>query len=190
MSERDRRPDVRRAADPRLGDRSIGEIVYGAERIQERVRELADEISEAYEPVDHLLVVGLLKGAFVFTADLVRHLRLPLQLDFVIAESYGDAMESSGEVTVHHEPPSDLEDRTVLLIEDVIDSGTTLARLIPRLEARGAARVDVCALLHKRRPSVRVEARWVGFDAPNAFLVGYGLDHAEDFRHLPYIASL
>ncbi len=190
MTGRDPRPGDRSGRDPRLGDRSIREIAYAANRIQARVRELADEISEAYEPSDRLLVVGLLKGAFVFTADLVRHLRLPLQVDFLVAASYGHAMESSGKVTIHHEPPSDLEGRTVLLIEDVIDSGTTLAALIPRLEARGAARVDVCALLRKRRPSAAIEARWVGFDAPNAFLVGYGLDHAEDFRHLPYIASL
>lgn len=178
------------AHDPRLGGRSIQRIVFDAARIQARVRELAAEISDAYEPSDRLLVVGLLKGAFIFTADLVRHIRLPLQVDFVIAASYGDGMESSGAVRISYDPPVELGGRAVLLVEDIIDSGTTLADLVPRLEARGAARVDVCALLHKRLPSAGIEARWVGFDAPNAFLVGYGLDHAEDFRHLPYIASL
>lgn len=166
------------------------DVVFGADRIQRRVRELGVEISAAYGPEDRLLVVGLLKGAFVFTADLVRNIDVPLHVDFLVAASYHDGTESSGTVEVRYEPPSDLEGRAVLLVEDIIDSGTTLAALIPRLEELGATRVDVCALLHKRNPSAELEARWVGFDAPNAFLVGYGLDHAEDFRHLPYIASL
>lgn len=170
--------------------RSVARIVYDADRIQTRVGELAKEISDAYGPEDRLLVLGLLKGAFVFTADLVRRISVPLHVDFIVAASYGEATESSGRVTVSYDPTVDLEGRAVLLVEDIVDSGTTLAALIPRLEARGATRVDVCALLHKRRPSAAIEARWVGFDAPNAFLVGYGLDHAEDFRHLPYIASL
>lgn len=165
-------------------------VVFDADRIQRRVRELGGEISTAYGPGDRLLVIGLLKGAFVFTADLVRNIEVPLHVDFFVAASYHDATESSGSVEVRYEPPADLDGRAVLLVEDIIDSGTTLAALIPRLEELGATRVDVCALLHKRRRSAKVEARWVGFDAPNAFLVGYGLDHAEDFRHLPYIARL
>lgn len=176
--------------DPRLGSRSIASVVFDEASIQARVRELGEEISRAYGPEDRLLVVGILKGASLFTADLIRHIRIPLQVDFLVAASYGDRKESSGEVTVHYRPPADLTGRPVLLVEDIIDTGTTLSVLVPGLEAEGATRVDVCALLHKRLPSARVEARWVGFDAPNAFLVGYGLDHAEDFRHLPYIASL
>lgn len=165
-------------------------VVFDAERIQSRVRELGAEISAAYGPGDRLLVVGLLKGAFVFTADLVRNIDVPMHVDFIVAASYHDGTESSGMVDLRYEPPVELKGRSVLLVEDIIDSGTTLAALIPRLEELGATRVDVCALLHKRKPSAEVEARWVGFDAPNTFLVGYGLDHAEDFRHLPYIASL
>lgn len=176
--------------DPRLGSRSITSVVFDEASIQARVRELGEEISRAYGPGDRLLVVGLLKGALLFTADLIRHIHIPLQVDFLVAASYGAGKESSGEVTVHHRPPADLTGRPVLLVEDIIDTGTTLRTLVSGLEARGAGRVDVCTLLHKRLPSARVEARWVGFDAPNAFLVGYGLDHAEDFRHLPYIASL
>ncbi len=176
--------------DGRLGGRSIREVVFSAEEIQSRVRQLAADISAAYEPDDRLLVLCLLKGAFLFTSDLVRHLTLPVHVDFMVAASYGDAMETSGEVTVRYDPSTDFEGRSVLLVEDIIDTGTTLAALVPRLEKQGAARVDVCALLHKRKPTAVVEARWVGFDAPNSFLVGYGLDHAEDFRHLPYIASL
>lgn len=184
------RPDPGGAADPRVGGRAVKEVVFDAETIQARVRELGAEITEAYGTDERLLVIGLLKGAFAFTADLVRHIRRPLEVDFLVAASYGDAMESSGVVKVHHDPVVDLSGRSVLVVEDIIDSGTTLRALIPRLEARGAERVDICALLHKRLPDVAVEARWVGFDAPKAFLVGYGLDHAEAFRHLPYIASL
>lgn len=175
--------------DPRLGDRPF-DIVFDESTLQTRVRELGAEITEAYEPDDRLLVIGLLKGAFIFTADLVRQIRIPHQVEFMVAASYHDAMESSGEVEVRYDPPVDLKGRAVLLVEDIIDTGTTLAAIVPRLKEQGAGRVDVCALLHKGKPSARVEARWVGFDAPNAFLVGYGLDHAEDFRHLPYIASL
>lgn len=180
----------RHGSDPRLGGRRIREIAYDVDRIDTRVRELGAEISDSYGPEDRLLVICLLKGAFLFASDLIRHITVPLQIDFMVAASYGDAMESSGEVTVRYDPPTDLEGRSVLLVEDIIDTGTTLAALVPRLEEQGAARVEVCALLHKRKPTAVVEARWVGFDAPNSFLVGYGLDHAEDFRHLPYIASL
>jgi hypoxanthine phosphoribosyltransferase len=173
-----------------LRNRAVREVVFDAERIQARVRELAAEISAAYAPRDRLLVIGLLKGSFVFMADLVRAIRLPLQIDFLVASSYRAAMESSGEVRLLYAGSSDLAGRAVLLVEDIVDTGTTLQALIPRLEQRGPTRVDVCALLHKRLPEARLEPRWVGFDAPKAFLVGYGLDHAEDFRHLPYIASL
>lgn len=177
-------------ADPRLGGRVIKSVVYPEEAIRARVRELGAEISRAYLAEDRLLVLGLLKGSFLFLADLVREIRLPIHVDFLVASSYGAGTSSSGEVRLLYEPPSDLDGRTVLLVEDIVDSGTTLERLVPLLERRGAKRVDVCALLHKRLPGVTVDVRWTGFDAPNSFLVGYGLDHAEHFRHLPYIASL
>jgi hypoxanthine phosphoribosyltransferase len=173
-----------------LAGRMLGRVVFTAEAIESRVCALGDEISEAYTPADRLLVVGVLKGSFVFMADLVRQIRLPLHTDFLIASSYGDETHSSGEVELLYDPAASFEGRAVLLIEDIVDSGTTLEKLIPRLEARGAMRVDVCTLLHKHLESAEIVPRWVGFDAPNEFLVGYGLDHAEDFRHLPYIASL
>jgi hypoxanthine phosphoribosyltransferase len=177
-------------ADPRLGGREIERVVFDEETIRARVRELGAEIAGAYAAGELLLAIGLLKGSFVFLADLVRAVERPLEIDFLVASSYGDAMESSGSVSVHYEPAADVRGRSVLLVEDIVDSGATLARLVPALERAGAARVDVCALLHKRLPSVQVDVRWVGFDAPKSFLVGYGLDHAEAFRHLPYIASL
>lgn len=173
-----------------LGGRAIERIVFTEDAIRARVRELGAEISAAYGEEDRLLVLGLLKGSFLFLADLVRELRVPLQVDFLVASSYGAGTSSSGEVRLLYEPPSDLEGRTVLLVEDIVDSGTTLERLVPLLERRGARRVEVCTLLHKRLPRATAKVRWVGFDAPNSFLVGYGLDHAEHFRHLPYIASL
>lgn len=176
--------------DSRLGGRSIERVVFDEATIRARVLELGEEISSAYRAEDGLLVLGLLKGSFLFLADLVRAIRLPLHVDFVVLSSYGDAMESSGDVRLLYEPRAPLAGRPVLIVEDIIDTGATLRWLLPRLEAGGVTRVDVCALLHKQLVGVDVEPRWVGFDAPNAFLVGYGLDHAEDFRHLPYIASL
>lgn len=178
------------SAPARRGGRPIERIVFDAATIRSRVEQLGAEITAAYDESDRLLVLGLLKGSFLFMADLVRAIDLPLHVDFMVASSYGAGTESSGEVTVHYQASTPLDGRAVLLVEDIVDSGTTLEHVIPRLEQQGAARVDVCTLLHKRLEHCTVEPRWVGFDAPNSFLVGYGLDHAEDFRHLPYIASL
>ena len=174
----------------RLGDRRILRVVFDEQALRARVVELGREITDAYSPEDRLLVVGLLKGSFIFMADLVRAVDLPLQVDFLVASSYGAGRVTSGEVRLPYDPLASLEGRAVLIVEDLVDSGTTLDHILPRLEARGASSVEVCALLHKRVARARREPRWVGFDAPNAFLVGYGLDQAEDFRNLPYIASL
>ncbi|MGE0160138.1 MAG: hypoxanthine phosphoribosyltransferase [Gemmatimonadales bacterium] len=171
-----------------LGGRKLRRVVYDAAQIEARVADLAADISAAYTAEDRLLVIGILKGSFVFLADLARRIALPLQIDFVAASSYGAGQSSSGEVKLLLDVTAPVEGRAVLLVEDIVDSGTTLRSLIPRVRARGPASLEVCALLHKR--TIDLEPRWVGFDAPNEFLVGYGLDIAEDFRHLPYIASL
>jgi hypoxanthine phosphoribosyltransferase len=171
-----------------LGPRELRRVVYAADAIQNRVAALADEISRAYDAEDRLVVIGILKGSFVFLADLVRRITVPVQIDFVVASSYGAGQSSSGDVKLLYDPALPLEGRAVLLVEDIVDSGTTLQRLVPRLRARGPKSLEICALLHKRK--IDLDPRWVGFDAPNEFLVGYGLDLAEDFRHLPYIASL
>jgi len=173
-----------------LGGQALRRVVYTAEAIQTRVRELAAEISRTYTAADRLLLVGTLKGSFMFLADLARAIDLPLHVDFLLASSYGTGQVSTGEVRLLYDPSSEMEGRAVVLVEDIVDSGATLSRLIPRLEARQPASLEVCALLHKRLAPVEREPRWVGFDAPDEFLVGYGLDYAEDFRHLPYIASL
>ncbi|MCC7194816.1 MAG: hypoxanthine phosphoribosyltransferase [Gemmatimonadaceae bacterium] len=177
-------------ADPRLLGRDVRRIAFDAETLRARVRELGAEITAAY-PDGDLHVLGLLKGSFVFLADLVREIRRPLYVDFVVAASYGDAMVSSGHVRLVYAPEASLEGKHILLVEDIVDSGRTLQELKSLLSARRPRSLEICALLHKRiaaQPAVPV--RFVGFDAPNEFLVGYGLDHAENFRHLPYVASL
>ena len=165
-------------------------IVYDAEQIAERVRELGAAISEAY-PDGNVLALGLLKGSFIFLGDLVREITRPLQVDFLVASSYGDAMASRGNVRLVYDPETQLEGKHILLVEDIVDSGRTINRLMGLLGERRPRSLEICALLHKHLATeLRYPVRFVGFDAPNEFLVGYGLDHAENFRHLPYIASL
>jgi hypoxanthine phosphoribosyltransferase len=176
--------------DPRLLGRSVRRIVYSQEQIAERVRELGAEITEAYKEGD-LLVLGLLKGSFIFLSDLVREIGRPLQVDFLVASSYGDGTTSSGNVRLLYDPETELEGKHILLVEDIVDTGRTLSRLMDLLRARKPRSVEICALLHKHMATeLRYPTRFIGFDAPNEFLVGYGLDHAENFRHIPYIASL
>ena len=176
--------------DPRLLGRAVRRIVYSADEIARRVRELGAEITAAY-PDGDLLVLGLLKGSFIFVSDLVRQVRRPLQIDFLVASSYGDATVSSGNVRLLYDPETRLEGKHLLLAEDIVDSGRTMNRLVDLLRARNPRSLEICALLHKNVASeLRHRVRFVGFDAPTEFLVGYGLDHAENFRHLPYIASL
>ena len=182
--------DTGTVEDPRLEGRAVKRIALDADQIAARVRELGREITNAY-PDGDLLVLGLLKGSFIFLSDLVREIRRPLQVDFLVASSYGDAMVSSGSVRLVYDPDTTLEGKHILLIEDIVDSGRTLSRLLDLLSERSPRSLEVCALLHKHiAEHLRYPTKFVGFDAPNEFLVGYGLDHAENFRHLPYIASL
>lgn len=165
-------------------------ILYEKQQIAARVRELGDEITAAY-PEGDLLVLGLLKGSFIFLSDLVREIRRPLQVDFLVAASYGSSTVSSGTVRLVYDPETELGGKHILLVEDIVDTGRTLNRLMGLLQARKPRSLEICALLHKHLAAeLRYPTRFVGFDAPNEFLVGYGLDHAENFRHLPYIASL
>ena len=174
----------------RLGGRELHRIVYTEERIRERVAAMGREITRAYDGEDDLLVLGLLKGSFIFLADLVRRIERPLHVDFVVASSYGDRRVSGGDVCLLYDPEASLAERAVVVVDDIVDSGATLNRLLPLLQERGPKSLELCALLHKRRARLWREPRWVGFEAPAEFLVGYGLDHAEDLRHLPYIASV
>jgi hypoxanthine phosphoribosyltransferase len=165
-------------------------VAFDESTIAARVAALGAEITTFY-PDGELLVLGLLKGSFIFLSDLVRQIRRPLQVDFLVASSYGDAMVSSGMVRLVYDPETVLEGKHILLVEDIVDSGRTLNRLVELLGSRQPRSLEICALLHKHvATELRHPTRFVGFDAPNEFLVGYGLDHAENFRHLPYIASL
>lgn len=164
--------------------------MFTEEEIHARVAELGAAISDSY-PDGDLLVLGLLKGSFIFVSDLVRAITRPLQVDFLVVSSYGNEMVSSGNVRLVYDPETELKGKHILLVEDIVDTGRTLARVIEKLEERQPRSIEVCALLDKHiRTFLTRPTRFVGFDAPNEFLVGYGLDHAENFRHLPYVASL
>jgi hypoxanthine phosphoribosyltransferase len=168
----------------------VKRVAFSEEQIAARVRQLADDITASY-PVGELLVLGLLKGSFIFVSDLVRQIRRPLQVDFLVVSSYGNETVSSGMVRLVYDPQADLKGHHILLVEDIVDSGRTLSRVIEVLAEREPASIEVCALLDKHHAThLKHSPKFSGFDAPNEFLVGYGLDHAENFRHLPYIASL
>ena len=165
-------------------------VVFEQETIAERVKELGEEITAVY-PEGDLLVLGLLKGSFIFLSDLVRRIDRPLQVDFIVASSYGEGTVSSGNVRLVYDPETELRGKHILLVEDIIDTGKTLNKLVALLKQRRPRSLEICALLHKHvAEHLELDAKFVGFDAPTLFLVGYGLDHAENFRHLPYIASL
>lgn len=170
--------------------RALKRVVYDERQIANKVKELGDSITAAY-PEGDLLVLGLLKGSFIFLSDLVRQIARPLQVDFLVAASYGDSTFSSGNVRLLYDPETALEGKHILLVEDIVDTGRTLSRLMELLSARRPRSLEICALLHKQvAQELKYPTKFVGFDAPNEFLVGYGLDHAENFRHIPYIASL
>jgi hypoxanthine phosphoribosyltransferase len=177
-------------ASPKTGGTELKRIVFDEETIAKRVRELGQEITAHYRDGD-LLVLGLLKGSFIFLSDLVRRIDRPLQVDFLVASSYGDGTVSKGTVRLLYDPETELAGKHILLVEDIIDTGKTLNRLVTLLRERGPRSLEICALLHKHiAEHLELEPAFVGFDAPRTFLVGYGLDHAENFRHLPAIASL
>lgn len=177
-------------ADPRLLGRQLKRVAFDAATIATRVAELGREITAAY-PDGDLLVLGLLKGSFIFLSDLVRQIERPIHVDFLVASSYGDATVSSGDVRLIYDPETRLDGKHILLVEDIVDSGRTLTRLMDLLGERKPRSLEICTLLHKHLAEhLRYGVKFTGFDAPDEFLVGYGLDHAENFRHLPYVASL
>jgi hypoxanthine phosphoribosyltransferase len=173
----------------RTGGKPVKSIIYDEETIAARVRELGAAITAAY-PDGELLVLGLLKGSFIFLSDLVRTIERPVQVDFLVASSYGSGKVSSGAVRLLYDPETRLEGKHILLVEDIIDTGKTLQRLMGLLAQRKPGSLAICALLDKQLVAPRPELRFIGFKAPPAFLVGYGLDHAENYRHLPFIADL
>lgn len=165
--------------------------LISAKAIAARVESLAREIAVTFEGTDKLIVVGLLRGSFVFIADLVRELDLPVEVDFIEASSYGDATESSREVRILKDLRGKIEGRDVLLVEDIVDTGHTLNHVTRYLATRKPARLRTIALLDKpSRREVDFRADWIGFSIPDEFVVGYGIDYAQRNRNLPYIGKV
>jgi hypoxanthine phosphoribosyltransferase len=188
----DRTDDARRG-NAALYDDDIASVLITETEIKEKVEELAAQVAadRPTNPVNDLLLVGVLKGAVMFMTDLARSLPVPVQLEFMAVSSYGSATSSSGVVRILKDLDRDIAGRDVLVVEDIVDSGLTLSWLCKNLLARNPASLEVCALLRKP-DAIRVEVpvKYVGFDIPNEFVVGYGLDYAERYRDLPYIGTL
>jgi hypoxanthine phosphoribosyltransferase len=173
-----------------VDDPAIGEVLVSSEDLQRRVTELGAEISSDYAGRD-LVMIGVLKGAVLFIADLMRNLTVPCEVDFMAVSSYGSATDSSGVVRILKDLEAPIEGRDVLIVEDIIDSGLTLQYLVRNLGARSPGSLEVCALLTKpERRRVELPIRYVGFEIPNRFVIGYGLDYAQRHRNLSYVAVL
>ncbi len=165
--------------------------MISAKAIAARVEGLAREITAHYKGTDKLVVVGLLRGSFVFIADLVREIDLPVEVDFLEASSYGNAMQSSREVRILKDLRGEIGGRDVLVVEDIVDTGFTLHHVKQLLLSRAPRRLEICALLDKpTRREVDIKATWTGFDIPDEFVVGYGIDFAQRNRNLPYIGKV
>jgi hypoxanthine phosphoribosyltransferase len=173
-----------------VADPAIGEILVQQDDLAHRIAQLGEEISRDYSGRS-LLLVGVLKGAIFFVSDLMRHLEGECEVDFMAVASYGSQTDSSGVVRILKDLDAPIEGRDVLIVEDIVDSGLTLSYLLRTLNARDPATLEVCALLTKpERRKVDLPIRYVGFEIPDRFAIGYGLDHAERFRNLPYVAVL
>ena len=169
----------------------VVDIMISEAEIAARVAALAEEINDHFADTGKLVVVGLLRGSFVFIADLARRLDLPVEIDFIEASSYGDAMTSSREVRILKDLRAPIEGRDVLVVEDIVDTGFTLSHVLKMLEDRAPKRLEVCALLDKpSRREAPVRAKFTGFEIPDEFVVGYGIDYAQRNRNLPYIGKV
>ena len=169
---------------------AVGEILIDADGLRARIGELGEEVSAHYAGQD-LLLIGVLKGAVFFMADLMRHLTVPCEVDFMAISSYGASTDSSGIVRILKDLDINIEGRNVLVVEDIIDSGLTLSYLMRSLKARKPASLEICALLTKpERREIDVPVKYIGFEIPNRFVIGYGLDFAERYRNLPYVGVL
>jgi hypoxanthine phosphoribosyltransferase len=172
------------------GDPAIGETLVARDDLQARISQLGQEISRDYAGKE-LIMVGVLKGAVLFLADLMRHIDVPCEIDFMAVSSYGSQTDSSGVVRILKDLDAPIKDRHVLIVEDIIDSGLTLQYLIRNLGARDPASLRVCALLTKPdRLRVDLSPHYVGFEIPNRFAIGYGLDHGQKYRNLDFVAAL
>jgi hypoxanthine phosphoribosyltransferase len=184
-------PVTERAAGPAAqGSSDVGEVLVGADDLSRRVQELGREISRDYAGRP-LLLIGVLKGAVFFLSDLMRYIDIPVEVDFMAVASYGSATDSSGVVRILKDLDTPIEGRDVLIVEDIVDSGLTLQYLLRNLGSRNPSSLEVCALLTKpERRKVSLPTRYVGFEIPDRFVIGYGLDHQERYRNLPFVAAL
>ncbi|WP_413111078.1 hypoxanthine phosphoribosyltransferase [Thaumasiovibrio sp. DFM-14] len=167
------------------------DVLISEQDVQARVQELGKQITECYKDSDNLVMIGLLRGSFVFMADLARAIDLPHEVDFMTASSYGSSMESSRDVRILKDLDDEIEGKDVLLVEDIIDTGNTLNKVKELLSLRGPNSIRICTLLDKpERREVDVEVNWVGFEIPDEFVVGVGIDYAQKYRHLPFIGKV
>ena len=167
------------------------ETLISEKDIKKRITELGEDINHFYKDTKKLLVVGLLRGSFVFIADLARELKIPVEVDFMTASSYGNSMQSSNNIRILTDLNTHIKNLDVLLVEDIIDTGHTLNQVIKLLNNRKPKSLEVCCLLNKfSRRETDIESKWVGFDIPDEFVVGYGIDYAQDNRHLPFIGKV
>lgn len=167
------------------------EVMISEQEVQDRVNELGKQITEHYKGSEDLVLVGLLRGSFVFMADLARAIDLTHQVDFMTASSYGNGMESSRDVRILKDLDDDIQGKDVLLVEDIIDTGNTLTKVKEILSLRGPKSIEICTLLDKpSRREVIVDTKWIGFEIPDEFVVGVGIDYAQKYRHLPYIGKV
>ncbi|MGI6424091.1 MAG: hypoxanthine phosphoribosyltransferase [Tepidanaerobacteraceae bacterium] len=169
----------------------IQSVLLTEEQIQERIKQLGQQISNDYKDKDNFLLVGVLKGAVIFMSDLIRSIHIPLQVDFMAVSSYGSSTESSGVVRILKDLDDTVEGKHLLVVEDIIDSGLTLSYMCNILQSRNPASLKICALLDKpSRRQIDLDVDYLGFEIPDDFVVGYGLDYAEKYRNLPYICVL
>lgn len=171
-------------------EQAIQEVLFSEEQLDRRVREIASEIEKDYEGKE-IMLISVLRGSFVFMADLCRRIDLPCTVDFMSVSSYGSGTKSSGQVQITKDLSSDITGKHIIVVEDILDSGNTLSYLLKLLEQRNPASIRLCTLLNKPERRVKhVDVHYSGFDIPDAFVVGYGLDYAEEYRNLPYIGIL
>ncbi|MCK6262356.1 hypoxanthine phosphoribosyltransferase [Vibrio sp. ZSDE26] len=167
------------------------EPMISEQEVQERVKELGKQITEHYQGSEDLVMVGLLRGSFVFMADLARAIDITHQVDFMTASSYGNTMESSRDVRILKDLDDDIKGKDVLLVEDIIDTGNTLSKVVEILSLREPKSIEICTLLDKPvKREIEVDAKWVGFAIPDEFVVGVGIDYAQKYRHLPFIGKV
>ncbi len=170
--------------------KDVKKILFDEKQLSEKVKELGSKISEDYKGKD-LLVVGVLKGSVLFASDLIKNITIPCEIDFMAVSSYGNSTETSGVVRILKDLDHSIEGKHVLLVEDIVDSGVTLNYLLKYLKARRAESIEIVSLLNKpERRTADLEVKYIGFEVPNEFIVGYGIDYAEKYRNLPYIAIL